>query len=121
MREFWRQTAPHSSDRACSMFCVSDVPVVWCWVARKDGYIWLENIWSTQEGNGYGSKALDWFCTLADEFGVEIRGDIQPPHGGRLDYEELDRKKHTSELQSRLHLVCRLLLEKKKDTDNKCG
>src|SRR2546422_1210217 len=25
-----------------------------------------------------------------------------------------DRKKHTSELQSRLHLVCRLLLEKKK-------
>jgi len=89
MREFWRQTAPHSSDRACSMFCVSDVPVVWCWVARKDGYIWLENIWSTQEGNGYGSKALDWFCTLADEFGVEIRGDIQPPHGGRLDYEEL--------------------------------
>src|SRR2546422_6661155 len=26
----------------------------------------------------------------------------------------IDRKKHTSELQSRLHLVCRLLLEKKK-------
>src|SRR2546422_1884738 len=25
-----------------------------------------------------------------------------------------DRKSHTSELQSRLHLVCRLLLEKKK-------
>src|SRR5207249_6704772 len=136
MREFWRQTAPHSSDRACSMFCVSDVPVVWCWVARKDGYIWLENIWSTQEGNGYGSKALDWFCTLADEFGVEIRGDIQPPHGGRLDYEELSAwyqrrgfsvdgremcrepkirsEEHTSELQSRFDLVCRLLLEKKK-------
>ena len=71
------------------MFCVSDVPVVWCWVARKDGYIWLENIWSTQEGNGYGSKALDWFCTLADEFGVEIRSDTQTPPGGRLDYEEL--------------------------------
>src|SRR5690625_6061881 len=27
-----------------------------------------------------------------------------------------DRKKHTSELQSRGHLVCRLLLEKKKKT-----
>src|SRR2546429_6907025 len=26
-------------------------------------------------------------------------------------------EEHTSELQSRLHLVCRLLLEKKKDTD----
>src|SRR3989449_6052235 len=28
----------------------------------------------------------------------------------------LKKKKHTSELQSRLHLVCRLLLEKKKLT-----
>src|SRR5690625_5800041 len=37
---------------------------------------------------------------------------IQPWH---LDIEAfLDRKRHTSELQSRGHLVCRLLLEKKK-------
>ena len=28
-------------------------------------------------------------------------------------------EEHTSELQSRLHLVCRLLLEKKKTTTNK--
>src|SRR2546422_7772603 len=28
-------------------------------------------------------------------------------------------EEHTSELQSRLHLVCRLLLEKKKKKDNK--
>src|SRR5256884_1429603 len=28
-------------------------------------------------------------------------------------------EEHTSELQSRLHLVCRLLLEKKKTTDHK--
>src|SRR5256884_7275485 len=28
-------------------------------------------------------------------------------------------EEHTSELQSRLHLVCRLLLEKKKDTQDK--
>src|SRR2546422_5236864 len=28
-------------------------------------------------------------------------------------------EEHTSELQSRLHLVCRLLLEKKKKTDQK--
>ena len=28
-------------------------------------------------------------------------------------------EEHTSELQSRLHLVCRLLLEKKKKTKNK--
>src|SRR2546422_4884502 len=29
-------------------------------------------------------------------------------------------EEHTSELQSRLHLVCRLLLEKKKHGDNVC-
>jgi len=71
------------------MFCVSGVPVVWFWVARKDGYIWLENIWSTQVGNGYGSKALGWFCALADEFEVEVRADIQPPDGGKLNYDAL--------------------------------
>src|SRR2546429_2566965 len=34
---------------------------------------------------------------------------LEHPRGGALRSEE-----HTSELQSRLHLVCRLLLEKKK-------
>src|SRR5256884_7146921 len=29
-------------------------------------------------------------------------------------------EEHTSELQSRLHLVCRLLLEKKKKTETSC-
>src|SRR3989449_2594287 len=29
-------------------------------------------------------------------------------------------EEHTSELQSRLHLVCRLLLEKKKQTTKRC-
>src|SRR3989449_7255840 len=33
---------------------------------------------------------------------------------GRLVYRFLRSEEHTSELQSRLHLVCRLLLEKKK-------
>src|SRR5687768_17913736 len=37
-----------------------------------------------------------------------------PDRGGRRRSEE-----HTSELQSRLHLVCRLLLEKKKKTRNR--
>src|SRR2546422_7529931 len=40
------------------------------------------------------------------------------PNGGALlvirDVTELRSEEHTSELQSRLHLVCRLLLEKKK-------
>src|SRR3712207_7534458 len=37
--------------------------------------------------------------------------------GGTIDAEWLaDRKEHTSELQSRQYLVCRLLLEKKNST-----
>src|SRR2546429_5164141 len=34
----------------------------------------------------------------------------------RDEVEKARSEEHTSELQSRLHLVCRLLLEKKKDT-----
>src|SRR2546429_2051097 len=39
------------------------------------------------------------------------RSQPAPPRASRRSEE------HTSELQSRLHLVCRLLLEKKKNTD----
>src|SRR5256884_970075 len=38
-----------------------------------------------------------------------------------LTEERARSEEHTSELQSRLHLVCRLLLEKKKHTDNKAA
>src|SRR5687768_17863797 len=43
----------------------------------------------------------------------------KPSRTGRYGLQFLDRlrsEEHTSELQSRLHLVCRLLLEKKKKT-----
>src|SRR5687768_17889175 len=40
-----------------------------------------------------------------------VRGDIH-------DHELARSEEHTSELQSRLHLVCRLLLEKKKQNNN---
>src|SRR2546422_6634858 len=53
-----------------------------------------------------------------------LRLNWQVARGMQLDLDELDRalrgdrpdrsEEHTSELQSRLHLVCRLLLEKKK-------
>src|SRR2546422_3303411 len=43
---------------------------------------------------------------------VPLQGNRLPPDlVGRFD---LRSEEHTSELQSRLHLVCRLLLEKKK-------
>src|SRR2546422_4465063 len=48
----------------------------------------------------------------------------RPGHGG-LEVLEEERghrsEEHTSELQSRLHLVCRLLLEKKKKKTGKCS
>src|SRR2546422_2014119 len=41
--------------------------------------------------------------------------DLEPTYA-RISYERSEE--HTSELQSRLHLVCRLLLEKKKIPDS---
>src|SRR2546422_1707949 len=45
------------------------------------------------------------------EVACQRRGDEDDVHVGRSE-------EHTSELQSRLHLVCRLLLEKKKKKQN---
>src|SRR2546429_3761740 len=47
--------------------------------------------------------------------GASMLGIIVSMSGYVLDFPNFDRsEEHTSELQSRLHLVCRLLLEKKK-------
>src|SRR5438876_3370834 len=50
--------------------------------------------------------------SFADKIQIEVQ---QTAEGLRIKtvYPEQDRKKHTSELQSPVHLVCRLLLEKK--------
>src|ERR1041385_6354003 len=46
---------------------------------------------------------------------AEEHGDASGLHAGEPGFRRGDRsEEHTSELQSRLHLVCRLLLEKKK-------
>src|SRR5256884_4772540 len=52
---------------------------------------------------------------LLDEFNIEIAGGFGPIKG-KIWRIGLRSEEHTSELQSRLHLVCRLLLEKKKVT-----
>src|SRR3712207_8091057 len=44
---------------------------------------------------------------------------LRPRHAGRVRQPQRRSEEHTSELQSRQYLVCRLLLEKKKKTDNK--
>src|SRR5687768_18173479 len=51
-------------------------------------------------------------CTCA----VVRRGSARPPRAGSAS--PTRSEEHTSELQSRLHLVCRLLLEKKKKNES---
>src|SRR2546422_5712888 len=47
------------------------------------------------------------------KYAVQIADALAKAHGARSE-------EHTSELQSRLHLVCRLLLEKKKKDEAQC-
>src|SRR5687768_18610498 len=47
---------------------------------------------------------------IFDSISLQIEGPVQVVIG------EFRSEEHTSELQSRLHLVCRLLLEKKENT-----
>src|SRR5690625_6138006 len=59
-------------------------------------------------------EAATWMAALGSTVTMLVRGDSlltgYEPFAGQRSEE------HTSELQSRGHLVCRLLLEKKKDT-----
>src|SRR2546422_7731542 len=55
--------------------------------------------------------------TRVREFSDEIAETIEPL--GIIVTKYQRSEEHTSELQSRLHLVCRLLLEKKKNIEEK--
>src|SRR5690554_7582463 len=71
---------------------------------------------------GDGIADAHRFFEQNDQTGDEVGHDLlqteaQPhTHGGHqpLQFAPLRSEEHTSELQSRPHLVCRLLLEKKK-------
>src|SRR2546429_7246688 len=56
----------------------------------------------------------------ARHIGIEAHGERAAERGVRRAGRDLRLEEHTSELQSRLHLVCRLLLEKKKSKEC-CG
>src|SRR2546429_1076458 len=65
----------------------------------------------------YAASFIEWFA----EEGKRLYGDLIPGHQAdkrilvlRQPVGVVRSEEHTSELQSRLHLVCRLLLEKKK-------
>src|SRR3712207_7406772 len=68
---------------------------------------------------GTGAASVDVVAFGLDEAGQRV---VLSESHGRLEHEPrrlLDRsEEHTSELQSRQYLVCRLLLEKKKKQNN---
>src|SRR5690625_4235133 len=66
-----------------------------------------------QMGLYKGNKFEKWLYTKLAQKGIYTFGDLKE---GNL---KVRSEEHTSELQSRGHLVCRLLLEKKKNYINK--
>src|SRR3712207_7916402 len=76
--------------------------------------------WSFGSGEG-GASQRNYLFTLADG-AITGRGDVfdgtsDVPYGAAGTTDVANRsEEHTSELQSRQYLVCRLLLEKKKKT-----
>src|SRR5439155_18631258 len=86
-----------------------------------------ETVISAIKGEGLrSSEAPVLFHTLTDVFGARLTGSPAHLEAARWALERFRRwglqnpqleprsEEHTSELQSRGHLVCRLLLEKKK-------
>src|SRR2546422_3155116 len=66
-----------------------------------------------------GAVALDPLPEPLDALRIARPEVVHRVHDGTREADRVDRsEEHTSELQSRLHLVCRLLLEKKKKKSN---
>src|SRR2546422_8228670 len=68
---------------------------------------------------GWERALPQWATTRSERLRLRAGRAWGPPSCGADPSEGDDRsEEHTSELQSRLHLVCRLLLEKKKKKTN---
>src|SRR2546429_7275621 len=83
-------------------------------VLRAGGEDW-EDVRVLQVGSDSDFLPEARSTDLAREFGREQFYDDLPVERRLSREEETRSEEHTSELQSRLHLVCRLLLEKKKN------
>src|SRR5205809_2223102 len=91
----------------CFSRCIDYMRVFWpvCRVGRKN----LGNLVSFNH-----QRALARWCARAVKDSSVAENQGAPAREGTLVIERNRSEEHTSELQSRLHLVCRLLLEKKK-------
>src|SRR3712207_7542803 len=69
-------------------------------------------------GDGSGLVLSSTVTVLSDEFGIARSGFLSPSKSAFASCPGFSPRseEHTSELQSRQYLVCRLLLEKKKYT-----
>src|SRR3712207_8479824 len=65
---------------------------------------------SVADGDGEAADLADRLGAVGEQVGVLV----DDPAGAELSAGLLRSEEHTSELQSRQYLVCRLLLEKKK-------
>src|SRR5699024_2321650 len=65
-------------------------------------------LWITYEPSARGIEGIDRMRLIRDDLAARVRGLISQHIDDRSE-------EHTSELQSRFDLVCRLLLEKKKE------
>src|SRR2546422_4493672 len=107
------------------IFAVPDGSTMFCWpraVTTSAGDSPFD--WSRR----WSRSTMIWRCLPPYGYGIEAPGTVTSwvlrklrPASLSSDSESPDRascrmrsEEHTSELQSRLHLVCRLLLEKKK-------
>src|SRR2546429_4686435 len=69
------------------------------------------------EVRGFDYYSGTYFEAYVSGFGASVAAGGRYDHMlARFGYDCARSEEHTSELQSRLHLVCRLLLEKKKKT-----
>src|SRR2546429_3719182 len=73
----------------------------------------------TEVRQGGGAPVLRQLRRAVDPEGKLGKADRLPQYAARRSHRHGRSEEHTSELQSRLHLVCRLLLEKKKKKKKK--
>src|SRR6266487_4689130 len=86
----------------------------------------VEAFWRACSADLYRQRYTGLYCTGCEQFytPAELRGGRCPEHGTEPERVSEENwffrrsEEHTSELQSPVHLVCRLLLEKKKKHSN---
>src|SRR5690606_41828202 len=77
----------------------------------------IQRLW--RERKSEATSARSWKCvTSIQDSGTATTTSAWPNSRSRTNSTEARSEEHTSELQSRENLVCRLLLEKKKQKKN---